>query len=169
MNMVQLVSMSQNVPFTEPADIMVVPTTAEHIRKLAKTIRENDRREIEAYGFSCEKGLWHSFKKGLMNKTAFIDGEVAACWGVAGTYMGETAMPWLLTGNAVYKISPLKFTRIYQKEVYKMLELFPILSNYVLADYDEAVRLLSIIGFEIGEPEKQGNGMYRKFTMKAKD
>lgn len=148
--------------------IEIVPTETRHIRELQRTIREKDRKEIENYGFTCNKGLWRSYKTGLRNMTALFDGKVAAVWGVGGSYMGGTGQPWLLTSDEVYKISPLKFTRIYQKEVYKMLELFPYLMNYVDAGYNEAVRLLQIVGFELGEPEKLGNGMYRKFSMKAK-
>ncbi len=146
-------------------EVVIVPATPAHIRELRETIRDGDRREIEAFGFTCAKGLWQSYKNGLMNKTGLIDGKVAAVWGVGGVYMGEIGQPWLLTSREVYKISPLKFARIYQKEVIKMLELFPTLMNYVAADYPEAVRLLSIVGFNLGEPEKIGKGVYRKFEM----
>lgn len=145
----------------------IIPTTAAHIRELRETIREADKREIEAYGFTCAKGLWRSYKQGLMNRTALIDGQVAAVWGVGGTYLGATGQPWLLTAEAIKKISPLKFARYYQREVHKMLKLFPELVNYVDNDYPEAIRLLQIVGFEIGEPEKRGAGVYRKFSLKV--
>lgn len=145
----------------------IIPTTAAHIRELRETIREADRREIEAYGFTCQKGLWLCWKHGLMRNTALIEGKVAAIWGVGGTYLGQTGQPYLLTSEQIKKISPLKFARYYQREVHKMLKLFPELVNYVDNDYPEAIRLLQIVGFEIGEPEKKGAGMYRKFSLKA--
>lgn len=149
--------------------VEILPTTAAHIRELQRTIREADRKEIENYGFSCAKGLWMSFKRGLGNNTALVDGRVAAIWGCAGCYLGSTGQPWLLTSPEVEKVSPLYFARLYQREIYKMLNLFPTLTNYVAADYEKAIRLLQIIGFEIGEPEILGfGGIYRKFTKKAK-
>lgn len=160
----RLVSMTEN-PVSSSPEIMVVPTSSAHIRELAMTIRESDKREIESYGFTCTKGLWRSFKFGVMNRTALIDGKVAACWGCQGSLLGAVGVPWLLTSNEVRKISPLRFARIYQKEVYKMLKLFPYLVNHVDMNYHEAVRLLQIIGFEVGEPEKYGMGMFRKFEM----
>lgn len=160
----QIITSSEFLSVSEP-DIIMIPTVPEHIRELQDTIREADKREIESYGFSCAKGLWRSYKHGLMNQTAFIDGELAAIWGVGGTFMGSTGAPWLMTSEAIKKISPLKFARLYQKEVHKMLKMFPNLVNYVDADYPQAVRLLQIVGFDIGEPEKHGNGMYRKFSM----
>jgi hypothetical protein len=154
---------------TSPSpDILIVPAEAQHIREIRDTLREGDRREIEAFGFSCAKGLWRSYRKGLMNRTALIDGRVAAIWGCGGSYLGSIGQPWLMTSQDVRKISPLlKFARIYQREVYRMLEMFPVLMNYVAADYIEAVRLLGIVGFTLGEPEKLGNGLYRKFEMRA--
>lgn len=167
MNSVQLVSMTDDPPVTV-TKVVIVPTTAAHIRELTANLRAKDRLEIENYGFSASKGLWRSFKQGVFNKTALIDGRVAACWGCAGVLLGSKGQPWLLTSNEVYKISPLRFAKIYQREVYQMLNLFPYLENYVDSGYDEAVRLLQIIGFSLGEPEKLGNGRYRKFWLEAK-
>lgn len=159
---------TRHVPRPHP-ELVIVPTTSAHIRELQRTIRDKDRAEIENYGFTCAKGLWRSYKQGMFNQTAFIEGRVAACWGMEGTFFGDTGKPWLLTSSEVYKISALRFAKIYQNEVYKMISLFPRLENYVCASYPEAIRLLSIIGFTIGEPEKVGGGMFRKFSMERAD
>ncbi len=147
-------------------EIELVPTRPAHIRELRETIRESDRREIEIFGFTCAKGLWKSYKCSLMTTTGLLDGKVAGVWGVGGVYMGDVGRPWLMTSDEVRKISPLKFARIYQQEVVKMLGLFPVLRNYVMADYEEAIRLLDIVGFSVSEPMKVGNGMYRQFEMR---
>lgn len=146
-------------------EVVILDTLPEHVRDLKDTIREADKREIEGFGYSYQKGIWRSFTTGLTSKTALIDGEVAAIWGVGGTFLGDTGIPWLLTSDEVYKISPLKFTRIYQKEVYKMLHLFPRLENFCAAEYTEALRLLEICGFTLGQPEKIEKSMYVKFTL----
>lgn len=163
MNALQLVV--DNETFKPSPEVIIVPTTAAHMRELKNTIREKDKAEIEHYGFSYTKGLWRSYKHGMNNQTALIDGHVAAVWGVGGCYISETGAPWLMTSKYVDLISPLKFTRIYQREVVQMLQMFSRLENYVDASYEEAIRLLSIIGFDIGEPQKMGSGIYRKFTM----
>lgn len=146
-------------------EIELVKATAEHVRELKETIRAQDRHEIESFGFSCARGLWRSFKRGLFSKTALVDGKVGAMWGCGGTLLGSTGQPWLLTSNEVYKVSPVRFARIYRYEVGEMLEEFPKLENYVSASYHESVRLLKICGFTVGEPEKFGNGIFRKFTL----
>lgn len=147
--------------------IEIVPTTAAHVRELQKTLREDDRREIEGYGFSSAQGLWKSYRFGIMNRTGLIDGRVAACWGVGGSFLGDIGSPYLMTSYEVERISSLRFAKIYQNEVFNMLSVFPKLVNFVLADYEKAVRLLSIVGFTLGEPEPIGSSVYRKFEMKA--
>lgn len=157
-----LVSVSSH-PLPLPPEVEIVEATSAHVRALKDNLREKDRQEIEAFGFSCAKGLWRSYRNGLRNRTALIDGKVGAMWGVGGAYLGSVGQPWLLTSSDVYRISPLRFARLYQKEVIRMLELFPRLENYVSADYAAAVRLLSIAGFDIGPIVKVGGGFYRKF------
>lgn len=148
---------------------VILPSTTTHVRELVDKLRPADRHEVERYGFPPNKAIWRSFKGSFMRRTAFIDGEIAAMWGVGGTLMGEIGQPWLLTGGAVEKISSLRFARIYQQEVLRMLKVFPVLVNYVDTDYTKAIRLLDIVGFEIGEPEPIGpnKAIYRKFEMRA--
>lgn len=150
-------------------EIVILPATRDHVLQLIDTIREDDKKEIESYGFSYARGIWKSYRHGLKNTTGLINGKVGAIWGVGGDYIGEVGQPWLLTSSEVHNISPLKFARIYQKEVKKMLELFPILVNYVANEYTEAIRLLDIVGFTIGEPRPMGKkgALYRKFEMRV--
>lgn len=60
----------------------------------------------------------------------------------------------------------MKFSRLYRKEVLEMLDLFPNLEGYVHSEYDGAVRILKICGFQIADPIKIGQGMFNKFIMK---
>lgn len=159
-----LAACNDNMDFmTDPSGVTILQCTQDHIRELKDNLRHNDRTEIENFGWSAGRGLWRSYKQGINNMTAIIGGEVAACWGVVGTYIGDQGKPWLLTSSAIHKISPLKFARLYQLEVHKMLNSFDRLENYVCNEYPGAIRLLSIVGFTIEEPQKLGDGMYRKF------
>jgi len=159
------IAVSNERPESMTAEVVIVPTTPFHICELANTMREKDKQEMENYGVHPSEGLWYSYKNGLGNMTAIIDGEVAAIWGVGGSYLGDVGSPWLLTSSAIHKISPLRFARYYQKEVLKMLDIFERLENYVDSSYEGAVRLLSIVGFTIGESEKIGNGLFSKFSL----
>ena len=149
-------------------DIKIIPTTACHCRELGKTMREADKREAERLGGVPHRLLWKTWRGSLISKTVTIDGKVAAIFGVGGVAMGVNGSPWLITSPACELVSPLRFARIYQEEVMEMLKLFPVLANYVDNSYDSAVKLLSNIGFDLGEPEPLGKtgAMFRKFEMR---
>ena len=146
-------------------DVKIVPTLPCHVLEIRDNLQDGDNREICGFGITIAKGVWRTYKNSVMCRTALIDGEPVAFWGVAGTSIGLTGIPFLLTSVNVRKISPVRFTRIYQIEAKEMLKIYSRLENYVLADYEEAVRLLDIVGFKIGEPQKIRNAMYRKFSM----
>lgn len=150
-----------------PPQIAILAATPDHVRALGATLRTADKNEIEIFGFPTTKALWRSYKGSIMCRAALVDGEVAAIWGIGGAPMGPVGQPFLLTSPAVENISPLRFARIYQAEVHKMLTMYPRLVNWVANDYDKAIRLLDICGFTIGEPEPLGlnGGLFRKFEI----
>lgn len=147
--------------------VHIVETHPVHLQELTLSLRPADRAEAEAYGFPTNKVLWRSYKNSIMRKTAIIDGRVAAVWGVSGVPLGDVGEPFLATSDVVDKISPLRFCRIYQEEVLKMLQIFPHLVNYVDSQYTKAVRLLDIVGFRIDEPLPFGphGALFCKFSM----
>jgi len=144
--------------------IQILPTTLGHIRELRKTLRQKDRQEAISLGLNPERGLYVAYRASAYRSTAIIDGQVAAVWGVAGPLLGFTGQPYLITGEAISLISPIKFAKIYINEVQKMKKLFPVLENYVDASYEGAVRMLKIAGFTF-TPIKLNNHDFFKFSM----
>ena len=133
----------------------------EDVERLSANMREKDRKEAEALGMNAKKALYLTFRYGILRKSAFLDGKIVAMWGICGTPLSLVGRPYLITSNEVARMSPLKFARMYAKEVQTMNSLFPILENYVDANYDEAVRLLKIVGFELTPEKINGNDFYK--------
>ena len=131
------------------------------VEKLSTDMREKDRKEAEALGMDAKKALYLTFKYGILRKSAFLNGKIVAMWGICGTPLSLVGRPYLVTTNQVSRMSPLKFARIYAKEVKVMNSVFPVLENYVDAKYDEAVRLLKIVGFELTPQKINGNDFYK--------
>lgn len=125
-------------------------------------MRLKDRLEAERLGFDPRVALRVSYKYGLYRKTALVDNTVAAMWGVTGSVLSETGVPYLVTGQHCELISPVRFAKIYKAEVNNMLQIFDCLTNIVDASYTESVRLLRLTGFALDEPNKDG---FQKFTM----
>jgi len=147
--------------------INIVPTTVEHVAYIIETLRPEDRKEIEAIGLDVDKALFYTHRNAIWSRTGLVNDKPAAIWGVAGELLSSVGVPFLTTGIEVENISPLKFSRIYKKEVEDMKKLFSSLENYVESSYTGAVRMLKIAGFSLDEPIKVGSGNYQKFHMKA--
>jgi hypothetical protein len=146
-------------------EISIIDSLPWHVSALKANLREEDKTEVLGLGMSIQQSIWYGYKHSGYRKTAFIDGAPVAMWGTIGVLLGGKAQLWLLTSPGVYKVSPLRFARVYQSEVQNMLKTFTLLENYVDARYDAAIRLLDITGFTIGDPEPTGvdGAMYRHF------
>lgn len=145
--------------------ITVVPTTVDHVKELSTNIREKDRREAESLGFSPEKALFYSYKHGLVRRTVLVDDRVAAIFGVVGSPLGIIGQIYLITGEVCNSMSPIRFAKIYLKELQGLKNLFPVLENYVHSDYKGAVGMLRIAGFELSEPIEINGTTFQRFTM----
>lgn len=131
--------------------VIVVVAEPAHIRLLADNLRVADRAEIEAAGMDGCKALWRSFRQATLARTAFVDGEIAAMYGVGGCPLGTLGRPWLLTAPAI-EHAKVAFVREARYEVQEMLTIFSELRGFVDARYQRAVRLLQVTGFSISEP-----------------
>lgn len=149
-----------------PVRYEIVPSEAKHVAMLDAGMRAGDRLEITCLGIGVRKALYRSYRDSVMRKTAFIDGEIAAMWGCGGNMLGGHGNPWLLTASPVERI-PLSFAKVAKREAFEMIEMFPKLSGYVLASYEQACGLLELIGFTLSEPFPFGrNGApFRRYTM----
>lgn len=153
----------------------IVPTTREHVYELAETLRLKDRAEIAGMGHGAKKSLWRGMRNSLMCRTALVDGEVAAIWGLAVNFrqgvslLSDTGTPWLLTSPAIERL-PVAFIREGKREVEAMLRIKSRLESHVAADYIEAVRLLKILGFTLDDEIVMGlNGVrFQRFWMERK-
>lgn len=124
-----------------------------HLRTLARTLRAEDGAELAAMGTGSPQAiLWRCWRTSVLRRAALVDGEVAAAWGVTGSMMGGTGIPWLLTSPAVERV-PVAFVREGRRELAEMRALYPDLCNYVHAPYKKAIRFLALLGFTIDPPE----------------
>src|ERR1700734_3016539 len=149
--------------------IEIVPATEAHARELLTRLLAADRAEITAAGIRPGRAVLSSWRRAVVRKTALVDGDVAAVWGVTGVLLGSVGNPWLLTGAACERVSALRFARIYRDEAREMLSVFPRLENFVDATYVGAVRMLTLAGFALDDPAPYGlhGAMFRRFEMRA--
>ena len=146
----------------------IIPSTSEHVRELSKTIRQADKEEAIAAGLVPHKALFYAYKRAFYRRTALINGNVAAMWGVLGSPLGVLGQPYLVTGEYVSDIRPTEFVRAYKNEVQIMSKMFSLLENYVDARYTSAIKLLKLAGFEVSEPMTTMTGFnFCKYSKKG--
>lgn len=139
----------------------IVPAQAEHLRQIAEGLREKDREEILRSGVSVNRALWRAYRNSILCKVAFIDGKIAAIWGLCVglrndvSLMSDLGVPWLHTTAAI-EAAPRAFVVEALRELRAMRQLRPQMESYVDAEYGQARRLLQMLGFAVDQPQPVG-------------
>lgn len=146
----------------------IVPGHPGHIAALAARMRIGDSHELHALGMTAQEGARISLRESLYARTVFVDGEMAAMFGLGGSFISRDGQPWLLTTPAIERV-PFAFARVGRQLVAEMLTHKPFLWNYVTAEYHAAVRLLEILGFTVDDPRPFGPAgvPFRRFWKEA--
>lgn len=132
----------------------IVPATIEHAERIE--LRPGDAREVEVLGLTMPEAFKVSTARSMWAHTYLIDGEVAAMVGLSvDNLLGGIGAPWLVTGKPVDRNKKL-FLRETRAGVERMRAEFPVLRNFVHAEYAECLRWLRWLGFEIGPPQPKG-------------
>ena len=144
-----------------------VPATMSHVYTLAANMRQEDAAEFEAVGIDLKAGLRKTFRAALMRESIFLDGVLAAMWGLGGDALSDIGAPWLLTTPIVERV-PVTFVKVGRQNVETMLRLKPILVNYVDARYRRACRFVEALGFVLEPPVPFGpkGALFRRFELR---
>jgi hypothetical protein len=138
----------------------VVRAHRDHIFHLANHMAKADVEEVAAaVGMGPYRALEDSLNRSAVAWTGMVDGRPVCMFGVSPIdILGGVGSPWLLGTDEIKKHAKtfLKLNKLY---VPKMLELFPILTNYVDARHETAIRWLKWLGFKF-EPKPVEYGMW---------
>jgi hypothetical protein len=144
--------------------VQIVPAETAHVYALAANLRAGERMEAAALGIDPRRALRQCYRAATYVRTALVDGELAAMWGLGGAALADIGYPWLLTTAAVLRV-PISMAVIARQEVAAMLRIAPRLAGHVAADYGQAVRFLALLGFTLDPPAPFGRRgeMFRRF------
>lgn len=130
--------------------ITIEETIPLHLRMMADAMTPDCREVAKCMGLTPLKALWGSYRNSIICKTAFIDGNIAAIWGLSGIILSEAGKPWLILSSEAQEY-PFRVAFRYRKELKDMLKLFPVLEDYVPEDNEKSIRLLELMGFKISK------------------
>jgi hypothetical protein len=145
--------------------IHIRPSISGDEKALLANMRRKDIEECKAFGMSPGRALKVSIKNSLYAKSVFLDSRIIAMIGLSGDFISDIGVPWMLTGYGIEKV-PLSFAKVAIHELDKMNECKRVLTNYVMADYHEAVRFMSLVGFSLSSPRPLGKHgvLFRQIT-----
>ena len=147
------------------AMVSIVEIQRNHLFELRNNLRDKDRNELIAFG-GVNKSVYRSFKKSIYSKAALVNDKVAAVWGVGDDILSNVGYVWLLTANVCELAGKITFVKTYRKELKKMLNLYDELVVYVDMRYKEAIKLLKLSGFSIGESMNINGVLFSKCTVR---
>jgi hypothetical protein len=128
--------------------------TTDHVPAIAARMRTEDKAEILASGgYQPEQALRESLAASEFARTAFVDGEPLAMFGVAMS--GDVAIPWLLTTDAVCR-HPFLFWKASKVVLRELREAYPTMVQFIDARYASAMTWARRLGFAVGEPQPFG-------------
>lgn len=139
------------------ARVDILPATLAHVQALLPDILAEDRAEWWASSLSDPKeALPLALKRSEIARAGFIDGQIAALYGVVRAgFLTSHGIPWLIAGRHALN-HPASFLRATGRAAPEIVQGFDYLENYVDARNRRAVRWLSWLGFKIDPPRPWG-------------
>ena len=144
----------------------IIRAAPEHIVAIAPRVREADARELASLLLSPERALRTSLRTALAAWTGIVDGVPVCMFGVSPGEMTE-GRPWMI-GTADLDAVAVIFLRRCRLQVARMLQIRPVLVNYVSADNARAIEWLAWLGFTIEGPIPWGprGALFHRFSMR---
>jgi hypothetical protein len=143
------------------------------ITSLKDNLRSTTIDELWAvHHFTPEQSLFYSFSHSVFCFSIITDNEVLAMGGILRPQdlLVKEAAIWFLTSQKLDKVERT-FLRQCRNFIKTMLELYPVLYNYVDIRNKPAILWLKWIGAEFGEiiPFGVDNRMFQYFTFKKEE
>lgn len=131
--------------------IEVVSMTTQHLRMIKPLLRDSEMATFKQFRVRPYKTLWRAYKRSVIARTAFINGEIVAVWGCTGVHLGSVGCPW---SHICIKAEefPMRLAFRYRQEIKEMLQIFPVLIDMVDATHEKSLKMLKILGFKFSEP-----------------
>lgn len=131
--------------------ITVVPSKIEDVYRLSAIMRPADWNELYVLGLAPKATLRRVYRDAVIRKTIFVDGKLAAMYGVCGNMISDAGEPYLLTAKPV-ELAPKALIKHGLYAVAEMHQHFRILTGYVIDSYGGAKGLLEMLGFKLDPP-----------------
>ena len=116
---------------------------------------------LDGYGFNPREALRRVFIASHHARTALIDDQPVAMWGVSGSLLGDTAYVWLVLSDRICEM-PLSIVREARNALAMAARSYPNVIATILPDDAASLRFATFLGFEEAERVPVGDGYMLK-------
>lgn len=147
----------------------ILPATAAHLPHLARHMREQDRREVEAsHALSPMQALDYCLRTAHEAWVGCHEGRPFCIFGVTkASLLGDRAVPWMLGTDDLPRHGKT-FAKVSRSVVREWLQDWALLENWVDSRNTVAIGWLRWLGFEIHAAEPHGpfGAPFHRFSMR---
>ena len=127
---------------------------------MAHRMRAAAAVSLQGYGFDPRRALHRVVLDSAYCRTAKVDGEVAAMWGIVAPALASTAYVWLVMSDEIGRI-PRLVVQTAREELAEMMEVYEEIATTVLPDDEAAIRFALYLGFHDDDEEEPGSHKVR--------
>lgn len=143
-------------------EIIIEDTIPLHLRIMATTMQPESAYIAERAGINPLKALWYNYRNSIICKSVFLNGNLCAIFGISGVMLSEIGRPWICMTPETQK-HPFRVAFRFRQELKKMLNIFPILEDYIEETNENGIRFLELMNFHVSKNStKIGNIIYRR-------
>jgi len=143
-------------------DITIEETCPYHLRDMAIAMQPEITDIAIRAGITPLKALWSNYRKSIICKSVFIDGRLCAIFGLSGAIFCDTGMPWICMTPETQE-HPFRVAFRFRQELKKMLDLFPVLEDYIEETNEKGIRFLELMNFHVSKNRIPiGNIVFRR-------
>jgi len=129
---------------------IVIPAHRDHLFRLANNMAQADRDECTAMAMEPHSALENALSKSFAAWTGMVNDEPVCMFGVvpAGGLLGGVGTPWFSATPELQR-HRVSFIKACRRHLEMMLDIFPLLVDFVDVQHKSAIRWLSWLGFEV--------------------
>ncbi len=143
-------------------EITITETCPFHLREMAETMQSESAERAMRFGTTPLKALWSNYRRSIICKSLFINGKLAAIFGISGIVFSEVGTPWICMTPETEQY-PMRVAFRFKKELEQMSKMFPVLEDYLDENNEKGIRFMQLMGFNVSKNTIEVNGMkFRK-------
>lgn len=130
-------------------DVVITEAKMRHAGPMIRRLRREHALAFAAIGLNSHQELRNTMAASSYRRAGFLNGELAALWGVTGSLLSATGFVWLCLSNEAAR-HPMLILRGAKRQLDEIMETKTELATTVLRDDEAALRFCVYLGFHVG-------------------